>query len=296
MKKLYNWLNEQSQNNNAGLLVDFLKFMYSLGNIQLLHSIAITMLGIFIPVFIDKGKTKIWILLCIILVVDIFWNYICSTYRLRKFEERKFAAEVLQEQSSLINSIGIEMRENSKWKTTIFRKTSELVCEKIRNDFKEVLNCNTRVSVEYTFNKKDEDECYVKMAARRSDARQSVGKAVLLSKKEKYFSYQIFTENSRGINILNEKQIEEDNWYKNPEHKNDVKIYIGIAISLPDNKESDVAFILQIDCLDNVKFGDDNTDDDIKKFINNYLMTYIHTISLAYLLNLSKDGKIPEVF
>lgn len=54
-------------------------------------------------------------------------------------------------------------------------------------------------------------------------------------------------------------------------------------------------FILEIDFLDDFDFGEDNSDNDIKTFINQYLMAYINIVSIAYLLNLNKQKEIPEV-
>lgn len=57
-----------------------------------------------------------------------------------------------------MNTINIEIKSNPQWKSHIFKKTSEIVCEKIQHLFKEVLHCSTRVSVEYVFNKTSKDK------------------------------------------------------------------------------------------------------------------------------------------
>ena len=72
-----------------------------------------------------------------------------------------------------------------------------------------------------------------------------------------------------------------------------VKHYIGIAVSA-DNPKS-VAFILQIDFLDDFSFGENNNNDDIKDFVNKYILTYVNTLKMAYLLGLNKNKKISEV-
>ena len=45
------------------------------------------------------------------------------------------------------------MQNETEWKSKIFRTTSEMVCEKIYSIFKEVFKCETRISVEYVFQK-----------------------------------------------------------------------------------------------------------------------------------------------
>ena len=82
-------------------------------------------------------------------------------------------------------------------------------------------------------------------------------------------------------------------WYKNPQNNIDIKQYIGIAVSALD--ETKVDFIFQIDFLDEFKFGEDNSDKDIQKFIEKYFMSYINIVTLAYLLNLNNKKEIGEV-
>ena len=46
-------------------------------------------------------------------------------------------------------------------------------------------------------------------------------------------------------------------------------------------------FILQIDFLDDFKFGKHDTEEEIKNFVDNYLLSYINVVTLSYLLNLN---------
>lgn len=221
-----------------------------------------------------------------------------AEYQGRLYTERKLTYEIFSEESSLIKSLVIEIENNATWKNSIFKKTSELVCEKIYRIFKEVYSCETRVSIEYTFDKSVSQtkriEQHVKMSGRRSSHRATVKKSVPIERKNKYYSYQIFKNNNKGINILSKEKIDDATiWYKNPQNNIDIKQYIGIAVNALD--ETKVDFIFQIDFLDDFKFGEENSDKDIQKFIENYLMSYINIVTLAYLLNLNNKKEIGEV-
>lgn len=222
---------------------------------------------------------------------------ICNVYQQVAYEQRKFASEILADESSLLKSIVIEMENNPNWKNKIFKTVSDLVCEKIYQNFKEVFNCETRVAVEYIFNKSTKTSSkvkYVKMAGRRSGKRSVVKKSTMLEKRKNYYSYKIFINNNNGVNVLNTDEIQnKDIWYKNPKNNINVQKYVGIAVSVYD--ENEVKFILEIDFIDNFSFGDNNTDLDVKIFIEQYLMSYINIISISYLLNLNSKKEIPEV-
>ena len=73
-------------------------------------------------------------------------------------------------------------------------------------------------------------------------------------------------------------------------HTINVKRYVGIAVDVYD--ENEVKFILSIDFVDDFDFGDNNTEEEVKQFIENYLIAYI---SISYLLNLNNKKQIPEV-
>lgn len=293
---MFKWIDKHKDTDNG--FINFLKFLYSVGKIQVVQSIIVTILSVFIPLLFTWGQ-NIWaIILLFAWILLIIFFAICSNYRQRKYEERKFASEILDDQSSLANTLNMEIKSNSQWKTAIFKKISEIVCEKIQHIFKEVLHCSTRVSVEYVFDKddkvKNKTEKHVKMSGRRSPDRASCKKSTLLQNRSKYFSYRVFTNNKVGINILSHDEIENGcYWYKNPSHTSNVKQYIGIAVSVQDDEHVD--YILQIDCLDDIVFGKNNNKEEIKQFINQYLKSYINIVSLSYLLNLNKYKKIPEV-
>ena len=76
-------------------------------------------------------------------------------------------------------------------------------------------------------------------------------------------------------------------------HTINVKRYVGIAVDVYD--ENEVKFILSIDFIDDFDFGDNNTEEEVKQFIENYLIAYINLISISYLLNLNNKKQIPEV-
>ena len=116
----------------------------------------------------------------------------------------------------------------------------------------------------------------------------------LWKKKQQYYSYQIFVNNNKGMNILEAKEIQNKSiWYKNPENNVDVKRYIGIAVSVLDDEK--VNFILQIDFLDEFKFGKHDSEEEIKNFVDQYLLSYVNIVTLAYLLNLNSKKELNEV-
>ena len=292
---MFRWID--AHKNSDSFFVNFLKMLYSLGKIQWLYTIIITALGLSIPILFENQQYSWVSILSVFWVFVIVFHSICLNYQKKQYKQRVLPAQVLDNHSSLINTLNIEIKSNPQWRSTIFKKISEIVCEKIQRVFIDTLNCNTRVSVEYVFDKKDVNnkmEKYVKMAGRRSPNRDTCKKSVLLKKRDKYYSYKIFTDNKLGINFLPEEEIRRDNvWYKNPSHENNVKKYIGIAVSVLDDVNVD--YILQIDCLDEVTFEKNNTPEEVALFINQYLKAYINTISLSYLLNLNKTKKISEV-
>lgn len=291
---MFKWIDTHKNDNK--FWVNLLKTLYSLGKIEVVHSIVVTLLGLLIPFLFDIGQFW-WAIVCIVfLILSIIFNYVCSKYQKHQYKQRELAAKVLENQSSLINTLNIELKSNQQWKATVFKKISEIVCEKIQHIFKDILQCNTRVSIEYVFNKKDLNkvEKFVKMSGRRSPNRDTCKKSILLNKRSKYYSYKLFTDNKIGINILSEDQIKQKTlWYKNPSHETDVKKYIGIAVSVQDDEHVD--YILQIDCLDEIVFGKNDTNEEIALFINQYLKAYINVVSLSYSLNLNKNKQIPEV-
>ena len=96
------------------------------------------------------------------------------------------------------------------------------------------------------------------------------------------------------MNILRENEIQNDSiWYNNPDNNVNIKHYIGIAVSVFNNEE--VNFILQIDFLDDFKFGKNDTEEEIKKFVDTYLLSYVNVIALSYLLNLNGKKELIEV-
>ena len=195
-----------------------------------------------------------------------------------------------------MNSIFFLIQTNPSWKQNVFKTVSQLVCDRLHETFKNTFSCETRISVEFVFDKevKNKKEQYFQMSGRNSNHLTSFKKAVKSDTRNQYYSYQIFINNNLGVNILRESEIcDASIWYKNPANNTKVKQYIGIAVSAntPDN----VDFILQIDCLDELIFGKNNTDDDIYEFVNKYILTYVNTLKLAYMLSLNRNKKIMEV-
>ena len=274
-----------------------LKLGYSIGQKTWIHTVLSALLGIIIPILFEQKNYCWFVIFIILMILDILYAYICNRYQQLSYSQRKFSHVILSDQSSLLKSILIEIENNKNWKGKIFKTVSNLVCEKIYQNFKEIFNCETRVSVEYIFHKDTNNALnvkHIKMAGRRSNKRATVKKSVIFEKRKNYYSYKIFLNNNNGVNILTEENINDDNiWYKNPNHTIDVKKYVGIAVDVYD--ENEVKFILEIDFMNDFIFGDNNTESDIKKFIEDYLTAYINLISISYLLNLNNKKEIPEV-
>ena len=283
-------------NEDSGF-VSFLKWCYAIGKISWIHALVSAAAGILIPIFFEKNCYKSMVGAIVIAILDILYAYICNEYQKKLFISRKFTSELLEEFSSLIKSLNIFVQNETEWKSKIFRTTSEMVCEKIYSIFKEVFKCETRISVEYVFQKTIQNRNpvqHVKMAGRKSRHRSKTRKSVPLEKKRKYYSYQIFVNNNKGMNILESEKIHDPNiWYKNLENNVDVKKYIGIAVSVLDDEK--VNFILQIDFLDDFKVGKKDSEEEIKNFVDQYLLSYVNIVTLAYLLNLNSKKELNEV-
>lgn len=295
MNKLFKWLRQRKNEDTS--FSHFLKLGISIGQKSWIHAIISAVSGIIIPLFFSSGHYILFYILLFFLILDILYAYLCNWYQQKAYKQRKFASEILSDESSLLRSIVIEMENNFNWKNKIFKTVSDLVCEKLYQNFKEVFNCETRIAVEYIFNKNTKSAPnikHVKMAGRRSITRSTVRKSTTLDKRKKYYSYKIFINNNSGVNILNSEQLQnEDIWYNSHRNNRKVKKYVGIAVSVYD--ETQVKFILEIDFMDEFIFGENNNDEDIKTFIEQYLMAYINIISISYLLNLNSRKEIPEV-
>lgn len=294
-RKLFLWIEKHKTEETA--FIQFLKLGFSIGKKSWIHTIISAILGIIIPILFDLNKYFLFSIFIFLMILDIIFAYICNEYSQLSYLKRKFAHEILSDQSSLLKSVLIEIENNNTWRNKIFKTVSDLVCEKIYQNFKEVFNCETRISVEYVFNKNTktaQNVKYIKMSGRRSRKRSTVKKSVVFEKRKRYYSYKIFSNNNNGINILDEEKINnEDIWYKNPNHMTNIKKYIGIAVNVYD--ENEVKFILEIDFIGDFTFGENNNENEIKKFIEDYLTAYINLISIAYLLNLNNKKEIPEV-
>lgn len=295
MNKIWDWIDKIKNEDNG--FVSFLKWCYAIGKISWIHAVISAAAGILIPIFFEMSYYKSMAVAIAFAILDILYAYICNEYQKKLFISRKFTSELLEEFSSLIKSLNIFVQNESEWKSKIFRTTSEMVCEKIYSIFKEVFKCETRISVEYVFLKTIQNrnpEQHVKMAGRKSRHRSKTRKSIPLEKKQKYYSYQIFVNNNKGMNILESKEIQNQSiWYKNPEKNVDVKKYIGIAVSVLDDEK--VNFILQIDLLDDFKFGRNDSEEEIKNFVDQYLLSYVNIVTLAYLLNLNSKKELNEV-
>lgn len=288
---IYGWLNENKDKDS--ILIQFLKLVYIIETSNVFHIVLSLIFGTIIPLLFEQHR--IWaISLFVIFILENIGYYVCEKFHSKVFNERKFAKNILADQSALINSMGIIINTNSNWKNVIFKEMCDAICAKIREEFKDIYKCDVRVSIEYVFEKKTNDnlEIYRKMAGRYSNERVTTKKATPLSSREKYFSYKVFSNNLNGLHILDEEDFSNPDTWHMTDHNIKIYHYLGLANSFNDK---DVAFILQIDCLQDFKFGDNNSDEDIKSFVSAYIKPYVNIISIAYLLNRNKYGKVGEV-
>ncbi len=186
MRKIKKWLDKRKIEDTT--LTQILKLGYSIGQKSWIHALVSASFGIIIPILFDN-KRFIWFsIFLIILFLDIIYAYICNTYQNTSYTQRKFASEILIDESSLLKSIVIEIENNNGWKDRIFKTVSDLVCEKLYQNFKEVFNCETRIAVEYIFNKNtkaSQNIKHVKMSGRRSSKRSTVKRSVALENRKK---------------------------------------------------------------------------------------------------------------
>lgn len=291
MEKLFIWLDKNKKKDT--IIILFLKLVYSIEICTYPHVILSGLLGMFLPTIWTTHQN--WAIVGgVLFIVENIVFCLCEKYHDRAYNERMYSEKVLENLSILLNSMNIYIHDTIEWKKNIFIKTSEMVCEKIREDFYNIYNCRTRVSVEYTFEKEINKVQHIcrKMAGRASADRLQGKQATELDKREKYFSYKIFINDKIGINHLTNDEINDEKiWYKNPSHNVNVLQYVALANSF--NNRS-VSFILQIDFLDDFCFGYNNTEDEVSLFVNAYLKPYLNIVSMAYLLGCSKKWKIGE--
>ena len=296
LNKVYNALDSIKREDN--IITQFLKLMFTIGKVGWIHAVISVIAGIFIPIIWDKGQIGWSVVLLLLTICDIIYAYVCNGYQKRLYEERKFSVELLNELSSLLRSLNIYVVNNENWKEDIFHKTSEMACEKIYSIFRQIFRCETRVSVEYVFDKVNEEtfqpETYVKMSGRRSFHRSGGRKAELLETREGYCSYRIFKENNAGTNILNREHINDpEKWHQKPNANTNVSRYIGIAECVLNDRI--VRYILQIDFMNDFSFGSTNSEEEVRNFIERYLMVYTNMITFSYLLNFDNAKTIGEV-
>lgn len=281
-----------------GLSTNVAKIIFIIGKQGWVHSIIALIMGVIIPMFLDKGKVIFAIIFIVLAVLDILWAAVCTDYHKQMYVERRFSTQLLTEQSSLIKSLVIDIQSSDRanWRKHIFRTCSELACSKIYRIFKDVFKCETRVSVEFILEKPDKNgktQRFVQMAGRKSVSRDKGRRPIPIDKKQKFYSSKIFMNNNNGLNILRPKEIDDANmWVQHNNH--DVKFYWGIAVCAIE--ESHVDFIVQIDFLEEeLDFVDKTNDEEIRKFIERNLTAYVNLIHLSYLLSLNGKNQIEEV-
>lgn len=288
MNRIIKWLNEHRRDDSS--FIQFLRFGYSIGKKSWFHAIISAVLGIITPIFFDYKHYVIFVFLLLFLIFDIFYATICHCYSNYYNSRRNYAFEQTNP-SNILNSIKIQIENSDNWYENIFEEVSKLVCQKIYDDFKDFFRCETRVAIEYTYFDKDNVQC-IKMAGRASKKRSIARAGVPIEDRKQYYSYKIFKNNNVGINILDGNDLyDEKIWYTNSGRSIEINRYIGIAVDI--NRDKKVRYILEIDFINEFDFGDDNTKNAIKTFIDQYLTTYINIVSIFYLLN--QKTVTPEV-
>ena len=122
MSDLNKWL--ISKRNDDSIGTQILRLLFSLGQKSWLHAAISALLGIFIPICYEKEKWWLFFFGIFLLLLDIWFAYICNSYQIASYTQRKFASEILSDQSALLKSIVIEMENNSNWKNKIFKTVS----------------------------------------------------------------------------------------------------------------------------------------------------------------------------
>lgn len=292
IRRFFSWLDIHK--NEDHIFVQILELVYTIEICTFPHVVVSAVIGMIVPIV--WGKSLGWsIFLLALFLAENVGYCICESYHDRAYEQRKLTEDILRDQSNLMSSMSILIHDTSDWKTQVFKKTSQQVCEKIREMFLVVFNSHTRVSVEYTFEKESNQNriIYRKMAGRTSDNRSEVKKATELSSREGYYSHKIFSEKLIRTHYLTEREINDDHvWYKNPAHTAKVIQYVALVHSFND---ADISFILQIDFLGRFSFGDNESGEEVEYFVNTYLKPYVNVVSIAYLLGCNENGKMDEV-
>lgn len=127
MDTLMKWL--RKKRNEDTTFTQVLKLGFSIGQRSWIHAILSAISGIVIPIFYEQSHYILFASLILILILDIIYAYICNAYQQVAYEQRKFASEILADESSLLKSIVIEMENNPNWKNKIFKTVSDLVCD-----------------------------------------------------------------------------------------------------------------------------------------------------------------------
>ena len=86
-----------------GLSTNVAKIIFIIGKQGWVHSIIALIMGVIIPMFLDKGKVIFAIIFIVLAVLDILWAAVCTDYHKQMYVERRFSTQLLTEQSSLLN-------------------------------------------------------------------------------------------------------------------------------------------------------------------------------------------------
>lgn len=110
--RIFKWIDQHKSEDTA--LIHFLKLVYSIGQKSWLHAIISAVLGIIIPIMFDTKNFVVFGVCIFLMILDIIYACICNNYNKAVYLKRKFAHEILLDQSALLKSILIEIENNNK--------------------------------------------------------------------------------------------------------------------------------------------------------------------------------------
>lgn len=297
INKLYNFAD--TLKDKDGILANLFKFLYGIFSNASIQTVTNTFLGVLIPCIVVKNNKLLWqnclLTMGSLALINATFQ-ICNNYKNRNFNDRKFASLIVDRCSWIINSISIDIYKRSNYKNNILKVVGDMVCSEISSICKSIYGIETRVSIEYIFerNTNGKSESFTKMISRYSPKRQGVrNKAYKINNRERksYFSNQVFRNNKTGIYFLLRSDIRNpEKWFINPNHENKTVQYLAIAQTVDGQN---VSFIFQIDSLSRELFG--NNKEEAEEFANKHLIIFVNLLCLAYTLNMDKNKKVGEI-
>ena len=285
MERIFRWFDKNKNRETPFVLA--VKFLYSVTNDWLVMTTN-TLTPIFLSILYEDEKKNKFMVLIIIYILFLWWYSIVNIYKNRRNKKEKNVKMINEDinvaMTTLDNYINNEYEENG-----VFEFASDLVSASIYDSIGQIIECEIRVSVIQQFIDNSKKNCV--MVSRRSKKRQKSRKQQKIVKYKRHKDYyynKILLDNSEGMIIFNEEQIEKNFYYQNEDRKSHIRQFIAI----PDKNSSDeIVFILQLDAMKSDAFGKNR--EDINDFYDNYIYPYICFLRHAY--NIEKNLKKRKV-